>query len=67
VRARLSASHIVARDLSDVRRADLPHDRDELDIQDLQHAVDIRDTTPISPKNDREITTAEVDSLSLTS
>jgi hypothetical protein len=36
---RLCASHVVSRDLVDVQRARLPHDRDELVIQDREHAV----------------------------
>src|SRR5262245_4041382 len=38
--ARLCARDVVPRDLLDVQRAHLPHDRDELVVQDLQHAVD---------------------------
>src|SRR5262245_25439643 len=38
--ARLCARNVGARDLLDVQRAHLPHDRDELVVQDLEHAVD---------------------------
>src|SRR5712691_10249643 len=39
-RARLCASHVVPRDLADVERADLPHDRGELVVHDLKHTID---------------------------
>src|SRR6516164_3933773 len=35
----MRAGHVVPRDLVDVQRAHLPHDRDELIVQDLKHAV----------------------------
>src|SRR5436190_13542882 len=39
-RARLCVSDVVPRDLFDVQCTHLPHDRDELVIEDLEHAVD---------------------------
>jgi hypothetical protein len=35
----LCASDVVPRDLVDVQRADLPHDRGELVVHDLEHAI----------------------------
>ena len=35
----MRAGHVVPRDLVDVQRAHLSHDRDELIVQDLEHAV----------------------------